>query len=250
MRLFCFPFAGGGSGVFHAWAQGIDPSIEVVAIEPPGRLSRILEPPVTEMAEFVGQLLPEMAPLLDLPFAFFGHCLGGLTMYETARRLIGSSNHRPIHLFASGARPPDALADMGPFEERLTNDLLALAEYRVNLPAHLQPDDVFADIVRHFDMQATDRFLDDPELRRLMLPVVRAEFQMVSNYTHVPETPWEIPITCFANRGDTYVSRQHALGWGRFTNTRLQIHIRKGDHYSIVDDVKFIQTEINRELRA
>ena len=250
MRLFCFPFAGGGSGVFRAWAQGIDPSIEVVAIEPPGRLSRILEPPVTEMAEFVGQLLPEMAPLLDLPFAFFGHCLGGLTMYETARRLIGSSNHRPMHLFASGARPPDALADMGPFEERLTNDLLALAEYRVNLPAHLQPDDVFADIVRHFDMQATDRFLDDPELRRLMLPVVRAEFQMVANYTHVPETPWEIPITCFANRGDTYVSRQHALGWGRFTNTRLQIHIRKGDHYSIVDDVKFIQTEINRELRA
>ena len=250
MRLFCFPFAGGGSGVFQAWAQGIDPSIEVVAIEPPGRLSRILEPPVTEMSEFVGQLLPEMAPLLDLPFAFFGHCLGGLTMYETARRLVGSSNHRPLHLFASGARPPDALADAGPFEERLANDLMALAEYRVNLPAHLQPDDVFADIVRHFDMQATDRFLDDPELRRLMLPVVRAEFQMVANYTHVPETPWEIPITCFANRGDTYVSRQHALGWGRFTNTRLQIHIRKGDHYSIVDDVKFIQTEINRELRA
>ena len=250
MRLFCFPFAGGGSGVFQAWAQGIDPGIEVVAIEPPGRLSRILEPPVTEMDEFVGQLLPEMAPLLDLPFAFFGHCLGGLTMYETARRLIGSSNHLPMHLFASGARPPDALADTGPFEERLANDLMALAEFRVNLPAHLQPDDVFADIVRHFDMQATDRFLDDPELRRLMLPVVRAEFQMVANYTHVSESPWEIPITCFANRGDTYVSRQHALGWGRFTNTRLQIHIRKGDHYSIVDDVKFIQTEINRELRA
>ncbi len=250
MRLFCFPFAGGGSAVFQAWAQGIDPGIEVVAIEPPGRLSRILEPPVTEMSDFVAQLLPELTPLLDLPFAFFGHCLGGLTMYETARRLIGSSNHRPMHLFASGSRPPDMLADMGPFEERLTRDLLALAEFRADLPAHLQPEDVFADIVRHFDMQATDRFLDDPELRRLMLPVVRAEFQMVANYVHVPETPWEIPITCFANRGDTYVSRQHALGWGRFTNTRLQIHIRRSDHYSIVDDVQFIQTEINRELRA
>ena len=250
MRLICFPFAGGGSAVYRHWAQGIDPSIEIVAIEPPGRLSRILESPVTEMNDFVEQLLPELTGLLDLPFAFFGHCLGGLTMYETARRLIGSGNHRPVHLFASGSRPPDALADFGPFEERLTNDLLALAEFRANLPAHLQPDDVFADIVRHFDMQATDRFLDDPELRRLMLPVVRAEFQMVANYIHVPQTPWEIPITCFANRGDTYVSRQHALGWGRFTNTRLQIHVRKGDHYSIVNDVHFIQTEINRELGA
>ena len=250
LRLFCFPFAGGGSAVFQNWAQGIDPSIEVLAIEPPGRLSRIQEPPVTEMGAFIDQLLPEMVGLLDRPFAFFGHCLGGLTMYETARRLIGSTNHRPLHLFASGARPPDALADMGPFEERLSRDLMAQAEYRMDLPAHLQPDDVFADIVRHFDMQATDRFLDDPELRRLMLPVVRAEFQMVANYNYVPQTPWEIPITCFANRGDTYVSRQHALGWGRFTNTRLQIHIRQGDHYSIVDDVKFIQSEINRELKA
>ena len=153
-------------------------------------------------------------------------------------------------MFASGARPPDAVADLGLFEERLRRDLLALAEFRVNLPAHLQPDDVFADIVRHFDMQATDRFLDDPELRRLMLPVVRAEFQMVASYNYVPETPWDIPITCFANRGDSYVTRQHALGWGLFTNTRLQMHIRNSNHYSIVDDVGFVQTEISRELSA
>jgi epothilone polyketide synthase C len=153
-----------------------------------------------------------------------------------------------MHLFASGARPPDRLATFGAFEERLMRDMLALNDYRADLPAHLQTDDIFAAIVRHFDMRATDRFLDDPDLRRLMLPAVRAEFQMVAHYTHVAETPWDIPITCFANRGDTYVSREHALGWGRFTNTRLQIHMRDGDHFSIVDDVRFIQDEINREL--
>jgi hypothetical protein len=46
------------------------------------------------------------------------------------------------------------------------------------------------------------------------------------------------------------VSRKHALGWGRFTNSRLQVHIREGAHFAVVDDAAFIHDVINRELRA
>ena len=250
LRLFCFPFAGGGSAVYRSWAQSIDQTIEVVAIEPPGRLGRITETPVAEMREFVEQLLCEMIALLDRPFAFFGHCLGALTMYETARRLLHTTTFRPEHLFTSGARPPDRITDKGPFEERLVHDLLKLAEFRMSLPAYAQPDDVFAELIRHFNIQATEQLLSDPELRQLMLPVIRAEFQMATNYTFVREPPWEIPITCFAAKGDPYVSRYHALGWGRFTNSRLQVHIRDGAHFAVVDDVAFIQSVLNRELQT
>ena len=59
------------------------------------------------------QLVSELSPMLDLPFAFYGHCLGGLTLYETARRLIHTSTLRPQHLFVSGARPPDRHALLG-----------------------------------------------------------------------------------------------------------------------------------------
>jgi acyl transferase domain-containing protein/surfactin synthase thioesterase subunit/acyl carrier protein len=250
LRLFCFPFAGGGSAVYHNWAQSLDPTIEVVAIEPPGRLGRINEKPVADVSEFVDQLMTEMGDVLDRPFAFFGHCLGGLTMYETARRLIHATGSRPIHLFASGARPPDRILDLGPFEERLTHDLLKLAEFRINLPPYAQPDDVFAELIRHFNIQATEQLLADPELRLLMLPVVRAEFEMALNYDFVEEPPWDIPITCFAGLDDPYVSRRHALGWGRFTNSRLQVHMRQAAHFAVVDDVAFIHSVINRELRG
>jgi surfactin synthase thioesterase subunit len=250
LRLFCFPFAGGGSAVYRSWAQSIDQTIEVLAIEPPGRLGRITETPVAEMREFVEQLLSEMIALLDRPFAFFGHCLGALTMYETARRLLHTTAFRPEHLFTSGARPPDRITDKGSFEERLVHDLLKLAEFRMSLPAYAQPDDVFAELIRHFNIQATEQLLSDPELRQLMLPVIRAEFQMATNYTFVREPPWEIPITCFAAKGDPYVSRNHALGWGRFTNSRLQVHIRDGAHFAVVDDVAFIQSVLNRELQT
>ncbi len=248
LRLFCFPFAGGGSAVYHSWAQSLDPAIEVVAIEPPGRLGRINEKPVADLDEFVNKLVAEMGEVLDRPFAFFGHCLGGLTMYETARRLIHATESRPTHLFASGARPPDRILDLGTFEEWLTRDLLKLAEFRIQLPPYAQPDDVFAELIRHFNIQATEHLLSDPELRQLMLPVIRAEFAMALNYDFVEETPWDIPITCFAGLDDPYVSRRHALGWGRFTNSRLQVHIRPGAHFAVVDDVAFIHGVINKEL--
>jgi acyl transferase domain-containing protein/surfactin synthase thioesterase subunit/acyl carrier protein len=249
LRLFCFPFAGGGSAVYRNWARALDPGIEVIAIEPPGRLSRIKETPVCDMDEFVDRLAAEMQGVLDRPFAFFGHCLGALTMYETTRRLVHSTEFRPTHLFASGARPPDRVADHSSFEERLTQDLMNLAEFRLSLPAWLQPDDVFAQIIRHFNIQASEQLLADPQLRELMLPVIRAEFQMAVNYRFPDEQPWDIPITCFAARGDPYVSRRHALGWGRFTNSRLQVFIRDGAHFAVVDDVDFIHGVINRELR-
>ena len=250
LRLFCFPFAGGGSAIYRNWGRALDPGIEVIAIEPPGRLSRIKETPVCDMDEFVDRVAAEMQDVLDRPFAFFGHCLGALTMYETARRLIHSTGLRPFHLFASGARPPDRVADQSSFEERLTQDLMNLAEFRLSLPAWLQPDDVFAQIIRHFNIQASEQLLADPQLRELMLPVIRAEFQMAVNYRFAGEQPWDIPITCFAARGDPYVSRRHALGWGRFTNSRLQVFIRDGAHFAVVDDVDFMHGVINRELRA
>jgi acyl transferase domain-containing protein/surfactin synthase thioesterase subunit len=250
LRLFCFPFAGGGSVVYRSWARFIDPTVEVVAIEPPGRLGRITETPIADMKEFVEQLVPEMEELLDRPFALFGHCLGALTMYETARRLIHRTKAGPDHLFVSGARPPDQITDQGQFEQRVMHDLLKLAEFRISLPAYAQPDDVFAELIRHFNIQATEQLLSNPELRQLILPVVRAEFQMASNYQFKREPPWKIPITCFAAKGDPYVSREHALGWGRFTNLRLQVHIREGAHFAVVDDVAFIHEVINRELQA
>ncbi|KIM00366.1 3-oxoacyl- acyl-carrier-protein synthase KASII [Paramagnetospirillum magnetotacticum MS-1] len=251
-RVFCFPFAGGGSAAFQAWSATTDPAIEVIAVEPPGRLARISEKPVRDMDVFVDHVIDEMedAGKLDLPFALFGHCLGGLTLYEVARTLIHETETKPRHLFCSGARCPDRVRVIGPFEKNLALHLANMPGYKPNLPPYRQADPIFAEIIRQFDMAASDQFLDDPELRRLMLPAVRAEFEMTSKYRYAPEKPWDIPITCFVSKGDPYVSRQDILGWGRFTNSRMQVYMREGTHYSIFEDAAFIQRVIGRELMA
>ena len=73
------------------------------------------------------------------------------------------------------------------------HDLLKLAEFKINMPSFAQPDDVFAELLRHFNIRATEQLLDDPELRQLMLPVIRAEFKMASDYEFISERPWKFP---------------------------------------------------------
>lgn len=248
VRLFCFPFAGGGAATFQGWAAAMDPAVEVIAISPPGRLSRIDEKSVRDLNRWVDCVIEAMAGKLDLPFAFFGHCLGSLTLYETACRLMSEKGVKPTHLFCSGARSPDRLKVGGSFEKNLLGRLMRMPGYRLDLPPYRQPGPVFAEIIRHFDIAASESLLTDPDLRKLMLPAVRADFEMASKYRYERRKPLAVPITCFVAIGDVFVSREDILGWGRFTNKRLQVLMREGTHYSVIEDEAFIQRVIAREL--
>src|SRR5262249_7166397 len=99
VRLFCFPFAGGGATSSRSWAGNLDPAIELVAIEPPGRASRIHEPPLTRLGSLLDALDVALGPFLDKPSAFIGYCLGGLTLFELARRLPARPGVELIPLF-------------------------------------------------------------------------------------------------------------------------------------------------------
>ena len=248
IRLFGFPFAGGGAATFRPWADRLDPEIELIAIEPPGRQTRIDEAPICDIDDLLQRLVPELLPLLDKPFAVYGHCLGALTLFETVRALIGRHGIVPMHIFVSGARSPDELQRHQAFETDLLEKLLQLPEYNLFEPIYRQPDAVFSEAIRRFNVVATESLVQDPELRRLILPAIRAEFEMASNYRHTPEPPWDVPITCLTGIHDSYVSAENARSWGRFTKKRFQLFTRDSEHFIVVDDDRFLLRVINREL--
>ena len=248
MRLFCFPFAGGGAATFRPWVQHLDPRVELVAIEPPGRQTRIDEPPIRDLGTFVQQLVPRLLPYLDKPFAVYGHCLGALTLFETVRTLIRAHGLAPTHVFVSGARPPDELHRQQDFETTLLEKLLKLPGYSLFAPIHQQPDEVFAAAMLEFNVIATEDLLDTPELRRLIMPVIRAEFEMSSKYRYVPEDPWDVAITCLTGTRDLYVSAVNARGWSRFTKRRFQLLLVDTEHFLVVDEDELVLRVLNREL--
>lgn len=104
-RLFCFPYSGSGASSFSAWPAAID-DVEVFAVQFPGRENRLAEPHYGTYENLVADLVGPLMPLLDRPFAFFGHCAGALLAFETVVRLAGLGLPQPECLLVSGMPAP------------------------------------------------------------------------------------------------------------------------------------------------
>src|SRR5690606_8103150 len=87
MRLFLFPYAGGGPASFRQWHLYFPESVELWVAHYPGRGARFGEPSVDSVDLLTEELSRAIAGLLARPFGFFGHSLGGLLAYELARML-------------------------------------------------------------------------------------------------------------------------------------------------------------------
>ena len=102
VRLFCFPYAGGGASVYRGWASDLPDFVEVCPVQLPGREGRFREPAFTRLGPLVEALTESLRPCLDRPFAFFGHSLGALVAFELSRRLR-REGRRPVRLGRSSA---------------------------------------------------------------------------------------------------------------------------------------------------
>jgi pimeloyl-ACP methyl ester carboxylesterase len=85
--LFCFPCAGGTASMYRPFARRLPSTIDVVAVQPPGRESRIAEAPYDRMEPLVAALLPILADHLRGAFAFFGHSMGARVALSLTRAL-------------------------------------------------------------------------------------------------------------------------------------------------------------------
>jgi medium-chain acyl-[acyl-carrier-protein] hydrolase len=209
LRLFCFPYAGGGDSIFRKWPKRLSGGIEVCPVELPGRGARIMEPPFTELVPLVCAASLALAPHLDKPFAFFGHSMGALICFELARQLRRDYNLQPVHLFVSGRCSPQTRKDP--------------------TPADL-PDSEFLETLRHSNGTPRE-VLENSELMELVLPIVRADFAVCKSYTYAPEPPFDFPITAFGGLEDQSVNRDCIEGWREHTTNSFVVRMLPGDHF-------------------
>lgn len=92
-RLACFSYAGGAASFYFPTSQALSPTVEVLAIQYPGRHDRHAEPALTDISALADGITDALSAWTDRPLAFFGHSMGWLVAYEVAQRLIGARCH-------------------------------------------------------------------------------------------------------------------------------------------------------------
>ena len=231
-RLFCIPYAGGGISVFRPWLGRLPSSVELCCIQLPGRERRFREPPIRRLEPLVDAIAEAIIPVLDLPFAFFGHSLGALVSFALARNLRSVGAPLPDLLLPSGAGAPHLPQRHSPAYDLPLAEMVEYLERYAGTPA---PQ------------------LENQELLELTLPALRADLEVTDTYVYEKQSPLQCPITAFAGADDPLVSQDELAGWRHHTSGDFRSHRMAGNHlYVTLPDDRFfgiLSGELERHLR-
>ncbi|MFF2062983.1 thioesterase II family protein [Streptomyces sp. NPDC058200] len=215
LRLVCFPHAGGNAQLFHGWPARLPADIEVLAVRYPGRQERLSEPCVESMDELAGRISEALTPYRDLPLVFFGHSMGAAVAYEVAGRLEAGEVARleagagPVLVMLSGRNAP----------HRTPRSAL-----------HRAADEVLVAGVSRLGTLGGDPYAV-PELRELLLPVLRSDYRLIETYH--PENPVRLraPVIAYQGDRDYGCSREQVLAWRELTTGGFALRSFPGDHF-------------------
>lgn len=213
--------------MFRDWAAQLPANVEVCGIQPPGRGTRLKETPYTSLTLLVQSVASAVHTNCEKPFAVFGHSMGAKLSFEFARRLRQDHGLLPVHLFLSGCRAPQ-FPDPEPFYDL--------------------PEPEFMEKLRGLNGTPAE-VLDHPELMELLLPLLRADFQVIQTHTFAPEPPLDCPITVFGGMEDHEISREHLEGWREQTTSEFSLRMFPGDHFFLRKSQSLLLSAISEGLR-
>lgn len=227
MRMFCFPYAGGGASVFRTWRASLPADLEVCPVQIPGRESRMREQPYDHVDPMVDVLVDALRPYMDLPFTFFGHSMGAIIGFALARELRRRGERLPFHLFVSGRGAPDQPARQEPI--------------------HGLPEDEFLAKLRELN-GTPEEVLQHAELMKLLLPILRADFAVNETYPYTEEALFELPLSAFGGLGDVDIPAEDVEAWGSQTTGRFRSRMLPGDHFFINTHKDLLLESVARDL--
>jgi medium-chain acyl-[acyl-carrier-protein] hydrolase len=90
--------------------------------------------------------------------------------------------------------------------------------------------------------------LEHMELMEMMIPLLRADFQLIQTYNYVADLPLRCPIIVYGGLQDHNVSREMLLPWEELTSSRFALHMLPGDHFFLRSSQALLLELLTKEL--
>lgn len=225
--LVCFPHAGGSAPFFLPFSRALSPSIDVLAIQYPGRQERGGEELIDHIDTLAELITRELLEFEDRPLALFGHSMGAIIAFEVAVRLEQDHHVLLEHLLVSGRRAPSVYRRES---IHLRNDHDLLQEVRVLQGTHQD-------------------LLDDPDIRQMILPALRSDYHAIETYAFNEKERLTCPITAFIGLDDPRVSLEDARAWRSHTHAAFDLKTFPGGHFFLLEHADIVVEALSRCLR-
>jgi surfactin synthase thioesterase subunit len=210
IRLFCFHHAGGAASAYNAWQEELGPRVSVLPVQLPGRERRAAEPRFTDIDALVADLDRGLDPLLDAPYAFYGHSMGAIVAYNLALLRAARGRSLPVRLMVGAYPPPHLLAPitdaLNLSDEQLTRWLLDIGGM-------------------------SELMLGYPDWVRSALALLRDDLRVCQSHQPPGDRPLPCPIDVFAGDRDPLLALDTVAGWSPHTTAECQVHVIPGGHF-------------------
>lgn len=224
LRLFTLPFAGGGASLYRPWATLLPETIELCAIQLPGREDRLAEPLPADYAALVATLVDALTPYLDKPLALYGHSLGGQLAYAVTQALRIVQRVEPHHLLIGAAAAPQWERGQ-PYASRW--ELFAALEGQGGGATNVQTD---------------------PELSALARSLFDADMTLSKSYQYQAGPPLTCPVTIFGGLDDSICNVEALRGWQTETTGPFALHMLPGNHFFLQQETMALLAKISETL--
>jgi len=186
-----------------------------------------MEPPFTQLSPLIQALAEGLVPLLDKPFALFGHSLGTLVSFELVRQLRRQYGLHPVRLIISA----------GPAPQIPCRDV----------PVHTLPEAEFVAKLRRLNGTPREVF-EHEELMDIVLPFLRADFALYETYVYATEPPLNCHISTFGGLQDSNVSHGDLEAWRDQTTGSFSLRMFPGDHFFLNTAQPLLLQVLSQEL--
>ncbi len=229
-RLFCMPYAGSGVAPYRLWFKALPEDVEVLAVQLPGRESRIFESPLTSIADMVAAIAPVVDAATDLPYAIFGHSMGALLAFELAAALEVRGSRPPSHLFVSAHRAPN--------------------QENPDSPMHGLPEPAFLETMQRRYAAIPDEIRAEPELLALLLPTLRADLTAVETYEYTPGRVVRCPVSVYGGADDKHPRPDQLPGWMHVTGQLPRVQLYPGGHFYLHTQSSVLLADLSAQWDA
>ncbi|MET9684258.1 thioesterase II family protein [Streptomyces coeruleorubidus] len=216
VRLFCFPYAGGGASAYGRWQRNLDAHgarVRVLPVQLPGREGRMDEPRFTDLHALIDDMDAQLDEELEHPHIFYGHSMGALIAYSLAWRRQQRGAPLPLAVVLSAYRAPHLpapqIARPEASDEELIESLAALG----GIPQVL---------------------LNHPDFLSALLPVARDDLLLCTGRPMSDTSePLRVPLHLFAGRRDRLVSVSEVVSWRRHAGRGCEVRTMPGGHFFV-----------------
>jgi surfactin synthase thioesterase subunit len=213
--------------MFRGWTGKLPPTVSIVPAQPPGREIRFREPAHSSIGPLVDELMDDLAPALEEPYAFYGHSMGALVSFELARALRRAGCPLPVQLIVSGRGAPQ-VPTVRPWLHTLDVDAL-----QVELRAlGGTPESV----------------LGNDDLLAALLPTLRADLALNEAYEYYDEPPLPVRITAIGGTQDDRADPAAIAAWRSQTSEMFTMRLLAAGHFFVnsqeIELLKIIEEDL------